>query len=322
LPRARMTRHLAVTALACLVVAAAGCGGKYDKPLEVDRQPRLGAYNYAGTYHGFEGAACLSVTGGNLFISYSDAGELRRYYSSGRLVEGVEFRGLVRPTVVGTGRRAIAIADSGADIMVRIYGLSGGDPLMSFSDPDWAEIGGLAVDDSGNVYVSDVKRDFVRCYDAAGDPRFETDLADSGFGIGHVRSPRGIYLNGGTLLIAEADPEKSQVQQIAIDSPQHGVPFSQEVPLISSFTDDDGNELAFLEPVAVATDGDGHVFVLDKGWGKIFRFTADGAADAVVNSPTSGGPETLDGPVAIGTYGEKVFCLDISTGIVHRWDAQ
>jgi outer membrane protein assembly factor BamB len=308
--------------MTCLLAAGAGCGGKYDKPLEVDREPRLGAYNYAGTYYGFEGAAGLSVTGGNLFVAYRDAGELKRYYSSGRLVEGVEFSGLTRPTVVGTGRRAIAIADVTDGPSVKVYGLSGGDPVLTFTDPDWAEIGGLAIDDSGNVYVSDVGRHFIRCYDTGGDPRFEIDLADSGFGIGHVLSPRGIHLNGGTLLIAESDPEKSQVQQILIDSPQQGVPFSAEIPFISSFTDDEGNEYGFLEPVAVATDGEGHVFVLDKGWGKIFRFTADGTSDAVVNAPTSGGPETLDGPVSIGTYNEKVFCLDTMTGIVHRWDAQ
>jgi outer membrane protein assembly factor BamB len=298
------------------------CGGKYDKPLEVDKEPRLGAYNYAGTYRGFDSATHLAVTGGNLFVSYEETGQIRRYYSTAAPLDAVKFRDLNRPTVVGKGRKVIAVADGSETITVKVYSISGGNPTLSFQDPDWQQIGGLAIDDSGNIYVSDMARNFVRSYDSSGNRRFEIDLADSGFGIGHVLSPRGIYFDGEALLIAEAHPEKSQIQRIRIDSPQEGILFSPEVPFISTFTDVDGNEIALTRPVAVATDAEGYIIVLDEGLGKIFRYTFEGISDAIVNSITSGGPDMLDAPVSVGTYKERVYCLERETGIIHRWDGQ
>ncbi|HEC83531.1 MAG TPA: hypothetical protein ENI46_03470, partial [Firmicutes bacterium] len=222
----------------------------------------------------------------------------------------------------GVGRREIAVADLEPSLAVKVYSLSGGDPLLTFSDPDWKMLGGLAIDDSGNVYVADTERNFVRSYDSKGKPRFTVDLADSGFGVGHVLSPHGIFLDDLGLLIAEADPEKPQVQRISIDEPQTAIWFSEQTPFITSFVDTVGNELNFMEPIDVSSDNDGHIFVLDRQLSKIMRFTADGSPDAIVNTIAAGGPDTLANPVAIGTYGKKIYCLDAGTGIVHRWDAQ
>jgi len=317
-----MRKAISVAGYTLVIVALSACGGKYDKPLEVERTPRTGAYNYAGEYHGFEGAVSMGVTGGNLYVAYRDAGEVVRYTSRGNPVRDVMFNGVNQPFLVGVGRREIAVADLEPSLAVKIYSLSGGDPLLTFGDPDWEMLGGLAIDDSGNVYVADTERNFVRSYDSKGKPRFTVDLADSGFGVGHVLSPHGIFLDDLGLLISEADPEKAQVQRISIDEPQTAIWFSEQTPFITSFIDTVGNELNFMEPIDVSSDNDGHIFVLDRQLSKIMRFTADGGPDAIVNTIGAGGPDTLANPVAIGTYGKKIYCLDAGTGIVHRWDAQ
>jgi hypothetical protein len=315
---------IAVAAM-CLLGLSTGCGGKYDKPTEAPGLPPTGAYNYIKPYSGFETASHLTVTGGNLFVTFSETAEVQRYFSTGGRVEGIEFEGLVQPTVIGKGRASVAIADASDGITVKVYGPSGGAPILTIDDPDWQRISGLAIDDDDNVYVADVVRHFVRAYGPNGNPRFEVDLADSGFGIGHVRSPMGIFIDGETLLIAEADPEKVSVQRVRIDAPGEGIPFSAEVPFITSFTDTAGNETVFEKPVGVATDSEGNIIVLDQSLGKIFRFTPDGKSSAVVNSSDIPGPEFLNMAVAIGTYrggADNVFCLETGTGIIHRWEAQ
>jgi hypothetical protein len=311
----------------------AGCGGKYDKPLELDRTIRMGEYIYVPAFRGFENSVALSITGGSLYVAYCDTsatpptGKVHAYYSNGARIPAnlvADFAGLTRPTAIGAGKRAIAVADAADPITVKIYGLSGGSPTLSFSDPEWKSISGLAVDDTGNIYVCDAEENFVRSYKPNGKRRFEVDLADSGFGIGHVLRPTGLTLDGETLLISEGHAEKAQVQRIRIDQPQTGIPFSTENPYISVFTDADGNETPLVKPVGVGAGKEGSIFILDQGLGKIFRFNADGTSVTVVNTAESDGPTDLTSAVSIDTYNlgasASVYVLEASKGVVHRWD--
>lgn len=311
----------------CLVALWMGCGGKYDKPLEVYKEMPTGAYNYADSLTGFISASYISMAGGNIFVTLG-TGEVGRYYSSGGRMVDVVFGGLDHSTSVGTSSYAVAVADSSDVLTVKVYSTEGGDPALVIQDPEWRNISGLAVDDDGSVYVADRVRNFVRSYDSQGNRRFEVDLADSGFGIGHVISPRGLCFDGEALLIAEADGEKAQVQKIAIDQPQTGIPFSSEVFFISTFTDEEGNDIDLIQPVAVDVDDQGRILVLDQALGKIFRFTEDGVPDAIVNDPEDEGegPDVLEGATSLGTFfsiqslRENVYCLETKRGVIHRWE--
>lgn len=311
-----------------------GCGGKYDKPLELSRVIRMGEYTYQPAYRGFDMAVGLAVTGGSLYVAYADTsaqpapGAVRAYFSGGSPVPGnlvKDFAGLTKPIAIGAGKRAIAVADLAGSLTVRVYGLSGGSPIVSFSDTAWVLISALAVDDSGNIYVADAAKNFVRSYKPNGKPRFEVDLADSGFGIGHVLRPTGLAIDNETLLISEGHPEKAQVQRIRIDRPQTGIPLSAESPFISAFMDPEGNETPLVEPVGVAAGQEGSIFILDKGLGRVFRFDSQGNSIAVVNSPASGGPEDVSNAVSVGSYNRpglsaSIYVLDPVKGLVHRWD--
>jgi len=300
-------------------MALAGCGGKYDKPLEVYKEYQAGAYNYGKPLTGFEFATHMAITGGHLFISYRDSSALVDYFASGVVNPGVEFEGLVRPTIVGEGLRAIAVVETADSLSVKVYRPGGGAPFLTFSDPDWVEIGGLAIDDDDNIYVSDVSKNFVRSYDTLGRPRFDIDLADSGFGIGHVMSPMGLCFDGEALLIAEADDEKAQVQKVSVDEPQQGIVFSETVPFISSFTDTAGNEVNLRRPVAVTTDALGNIYVLDAELGQTLRYTFDGEPDTPVKSSSIEDPDVLYDAIAVGTYRERVYVLERGTGTIHIW---
>jgi DNA-binding beta-propeller fold protein YncE len=316
-----------VLALLVAICLAAGCGGKFDKPLELDKSITMGEYKHQ-PYAGFENSAHLSITQGNLYVTYPSTGEVRAFFSIAtpippNLVKA--FTGLHRPTVIGAGHRRIAVLDEFEGLTVRIFGLSGGAPILSFTDPGWVSVSALAVDDSGNVYVADAARNFVRAYRPDGRPRFEVDLADSGFGIGHVMAPTGLDLDGETLLISEGHAEKMQVQRVRLDRPQAGIPFSATNPYLGTFTDADGNEVVFVRPVGVASGKDGSIFVLDQGLGKIFQFDAQGNSLAVVNSESSGGPPDVSDAASLDTYNPPdskmgIYILDSVKGVVHRWE--
>jgi len=314
-------KSIANAAALCLVLSLvlAGCGGKYDKPLEIYKVYQAGAYNYGAPLTGFYSGTHMAMTGGHFFMSYRDSSTLLDYFANGVLNSGVEFEGLISPTIVGEGLRAIAVVETADSLSVKVFRPGGGPPFLTFSDPDWREIGGLAIDDDDNVYVSDTEQNFVRAYDAAGMPRFDVDLADSGFGIGHVISPMGLCFDGEALLIAEADDDKAQVQRVSIHQAQQGIVFSETMPFLSSFTDSAGNEINLRRPVAVTTDANGNIYVLDAELGQIFRYTFDGESDTPVESSSIEDPDVLEDAVAIGTYRERVYAFERGTGTIHIW---
>jgi hypothetical protein len=317
-------RDLVIAAGVALLIMAMlpGCGGKYEMPTETFKDAFLGEYHYDDGYDWFQGATHMAMLYGHIYVTFSEEGAVRRYYGDGLPEKDIEFTGLERPFIVGVGAGGVAVGDSSNGITVKVYGLDGGAPILEFSDPEWKAIGGLATDVTGNIYVSDMVRNFVRSYNSRGNQRFGTDLADSGFGIGHVLSPRGLWVVDDTLFIAESDGEKNQVQKISTTEPQKGIMFSDDVPLLSSFTDINGDEWALSGPTAVTTDISGNVYVLDGHLGKLFRFTPKGVSDEMVNSSESGGPQALVTPVGIGEYKKRVYTLERIKGTVHRWDSR
>ena len=302
-----------------------GCGGKYDKPLETPGGtiPIQGSYTHIGRYEGFKDATDFSLSYGLLFVAFEDPGVVGVYFNTGRLNPGITFEGLGHPRVIGAGGKRVAVADY-STMRIKVYEWTGGDTLFTFRDPDWVEISAIALDDSANIYVADRARNLVRAYGRNGRPRFQVDLADSGYGIGHVLSPRGLYFDGEALLIAEAGGGKNQVQRIRVDEPQRGILFSETVPFLGSFTDSLDNTFPFVRPVDAAADGNGSVFVLDQGQPvpRIFKFDKNGRSVAFVNTLTEDAADTLFTPVCVETYLDDVYALDDSVGVIHRWELE
>jgi outer membrane protein assembly factor BamB len=318
-----MRKAIGIVLLAATGLAAAmlGCGGKIDPPGELYKEPRLSVYLYAGEYGHFDGASWLGVTGGRLYAAFPEAGAVRAYNSRAELASEVSFSGVERPFAIGIGTYEVAVADSADSVIVaRVYGISGGDPTRSIEDREWVGLGGLAIHEDGTLYVADTRRNFVRAYDLDGRLRFGQDLADSGFGLGHVLSPRGIFIEEDTLYIAEADAEKAQVQRISVTKPQTGIPFSPTRPFLRTFVDTLGIELPLISPVAVCVNVVGQIFVLDVGHGVIIEYNRDGTTAAIVTAPTSGGPFPVYDLNSMGPYSNRIYALEPKTGRVHRWD--
>jgi DNA-binding beta-propeller fold protein YncE len=320
-------RHLLVgfcgiVALATVLLPC-GCGQRIDAPeqQEFSREPPTpDSYTRIYVRYDFDDAADLELARGGLVYVNQGTG-LRTYYGSVEGGPSYEFEGLIDPAVLCQAPGdSIVIADRG-DTTVKIFGPWGGGPRTTFRDPDWVQFGGIAADDDGNIYVSDVKRNFVRAYYRDGTPRFEKDLADSGFGVGHVLEPRGLFFDGEGLLIA--DTGKGWVQKVSVDSAQVGIWW------LTGFLDVDeqGNvvQIPFDSPVDVAADASGFVYVADQGNQRIFKFTADSESFAVVNLDSRDIPgleppqEPPRGLRSITANASRVYALDDSVGTILVW---
>lgn len=330
-PSPKLQPHMLLVLLVLLMLllpaslgTLTGCGGKYDKPLETSFAPRLSIYIYTKGHSGFDGAGSFGMNDGWMFVAYPDSGRFNAYFATAKVIPFVSFAGFTSPVVVGVGGSEVAVADTAGGIAVKVYSTDGGDPVREITDKEWLETGGLTIDNGGNLYVSDTGRNFIRCYTPAGKVRFGEDLADSGFGIGHVLSPRGIFYceTDNLLYIAEAGPEKAQVQRIRTDQPQTGVPFSPVKPFLRNFIDTLDVEKQLVEPVAVAVNDSMRIFVLDAFYGWIIEFDEEGNTTAIVTAPSSGGPISLEDANSLGTYLNRVYALEPATDTIHRWDRE
>lgn len=314
-----MRRQL-VWALAGLVVGSGwggwvGCGQRIEAPRErpwTKQFPPPDSYVFDYERVGFEMAADLELTqGGLLYVASADG--VVPFYQTVVTGPGWPFDGLVDPVLVSEAPDgSIVVADWG-DTTVKVYEATGGAPSVAFRDSAWASFGGLAADDAGNIYVADTKRCFVRAYEPDGTPRFSHDVADSGYGLGHVLEPHGLFYDGEFLWIA--DTGKNWVQKVLPDSVQLGLAF------LDGFTyeDEEGNEIKvpFSSPVDVATDPDGYVYVADRGNRRICKFDHDLESFAIVNyDSTMGQPPALR---AIGVNSKRVFAKDDSLGSILVW---
>ncbi len=294
-----------------------GCGQRIDAPHEKPWNKELplpDAYSFNYERVGFDTAVDLELArGGVLYIASADG--VVPFYQDLLRGPGWVFEDIVDPVVVSEAPDgSILVADRG-EMNVKVYDSTGGTPKLSFSDPDWAVFGGLAGDEDGNIFVADVQRSFVRAYRPDGTPRFTEDMADSGYGLGHVLQPHGLYYDGQHLWIA--DTGKNWIQKVNPDSVQLGLRFLDGY----TYEDDTGNEikLPFSSPVDVATDSDGFVYVTDQGNKRIFKFTAgDLAPFTTVNYDTTiGQPPHLR---ATGVNDKFVYAIDDSLGSILVWE--
>ncbi|MCK4546346.1 MAG: hypothetical protein KAW17_02800 [Candidatus Eisenbacteria sp.] len=296
--------------------ALAGCGQRIDAPHEepwTKELPPPDSYVFKYERVGFDTATDLELARGGL-LYVADANGVTSYYQDAERSPGWTFENVIDPAVVCEAPNGQIIVADRADTTVKVYDPDGGSPVVSFRDEDWALFGGIAADDAGNIYVADRQRSFVRAYLPDGTPRFAEDMADSGFGLGHVLQPHGLFYDGEYLWIA--DTGKNWVQKVLPDSAQLGLAFLDGY----TYEDADGNEvkIPFSRPVDVATDSDGFLYVADQGNRRIFKFDRDLASFATVNyDSTIGQPPHLR---AIGVNETLVYAIDDSLGAILVWD--
>jgi hypothetical protein len=306
------TVSLLLALIAVLGASVLGCGNRTELPTETPGGiiPATGTYAVTQVWQGFEAASDLILTrGSQVFVAFPERGEVVGYFRTkvhptpnGIVIESE------RPTFLaeGAGRElVVADVDSTGCGLVRIIDLSVSPPteVASFCDTTWADIGGLAADDSSFVYVSDRERNLVRKYDRSG--RFVIELAIGGTGIGFVDSPGGLHWQPELLLLA--DTGKAWAQGI---NPREQEGFFR----LSKGAADQ----SFVEVSDVTGDEEENVYVADVALGAVFKYSPGDPEPKydlrVDENAVEGTPGHLTTPIAVSANATLAFVLDRDAG--------
>lgn len=209
-----------------------------------------------------DGSIYVADTGHDKIEVYSGTGGFLRSFGAGRLDEprDVALDDQGRAYVADTGNHRIA-AFSSSGTFVRFFGDEAGEGQL-------VEPVGLDVDASmfgSTVYVADAGNNLVASYTPSGDF----------IHLFGVPAPTDVVVgSGGRLYVADGGEERVDV-------------FSKEGERIDSFGE--GGEGELDEPVALAVDALGGIYVADRGKGRIFHFDGAGGFLAGAEAPAVAG---------------------------------
>ncbi len=302
------TRRLVTTALVVVVVLALACGHRTDLPHESGGGiiPASGTYIVKQIWTDFADADDIILTSGSqVFVSFPAAGQVVGYFSTGSTPRP---NGRVlqcnNPTSLAEGLdRTLIVADSDSlGEVVLIFDQATGEQVSAIRDTSWVEIGGVAADQDGHIYVSDRQLNLVRKYDGAGTPLL--DLADEGDGAGYVRAPDGLDWQPDRLLVV--DSGKQWIQALDTDDSNQALFFLMGVQ--SPFE-------SFGDLTDVAGDPDGNFYVVDLANATVLKYDDEYQFDQRVElNATAGMDGYLLEPVAVTASARLVYVLDRADG--------
>ena len=156
--------------------------------------------------------------------------------------------------------------EDGALALARIAGSADGRPIVS-PVLQVIELSGLAAGPCHELFIADTDNHRIVRLDSLCNVSFVLPGAGGGgSGPGQFKSPRGLLLAHDSLYVADSGNGRIQVFRLP----------SLELRTIW--------EGAFKEPVALASDSLGRIYVLDRGLNGIQRFSPAGAADVAYNT--------------------------------------
>jgi hypothetical protein len=272
--------------------------------------PASNTYRVKQVWQGFEGASDLILTSGSqVFVAFPDQGKVVGYFRTspqarpnGIVIEGE------RPTFLAEGvDRELVIVDfdsTGCGV-VRIFDLRSVTEVATFCDTTWAEVGGVAADDSAYVYISDREQNLVRKY--ARDGELVTALADEGSGLGYVQGPGGLEWKPDLLILA--DTGKGWVQGLDTRTPNTGLFFLNGA---------EGPLGPFVEITDVTGDDEGNLYVADSALGVVLKYAPGTIKPVFDQQVDQNAPEGSSGhltePIAISANATLAFVLDGDAG--------
>jgi DNA-binding beta-propeller fold protein YncE len=222
----------------------------------------------------------ITVDGaGNVYVSYLAGVPVCKLSSDGKFVLDFQIEPPVRGgnfSILG----GVAVDSSGGVYAVDSVGVdwgygipsikkfdSNGEFITMWGVPEGAEgkfkyPGFIAVDGSGNAYVTDYSSQCIHKLDAQG--KYIRSWGSKGTGDGQFDTPEGIAVDkSGNVYVC--DRQNSRIQK-----------FDSDGKFLTKWGKEGSGEGEFHFPAAVAVDKDGNVFVADSDNHRVQKFTAEG----------------------------------------------
>lgn len=266
---------------------------------EANHQLEAAIYNYR------EALAYLVTNRQMLATAVFRLGEC--YRKQGKLNEArMQYRRILRDfpdqtELCGASQQIVGNATNAPPVFVLSFGNSGPTPTNNLKFP-----GGVTVDASGNVYVSDTHNNRIQKFTARG--VFLSQWGESGTNAGCFDYPQCLTTDGGYVYVA--DTHNNRVQKFTADG--------SFVTQWGRFGKRSGQ---FNSPYGVAVDQAGNVYVADAHNDRIQKFTADGVFVSEFGESGTG-PGQLDQPksVALDRAG-NVYVADTGNKRIEKFTA-
>jgi len=181
------------------------------------------------------------------------------------------------------------------------------DSLPSFNSP-----AGVAVDATGNIYVADYGNNLIRKITPAGVVSTFAGSGNQGItdGAGTLASfdaPTGITADAsGNLFVADAG--NNLIRKITPAGVVSTVAGSDSTGSVNGT----GNAASFYDPLSVAVDGSGNLYVADAGNDEIRKITSGGTVTTFAANDTS---STANAPVGLAFNNPTGVTLDASGNV-------
>jgi hypothetical protein len=253
-------------------------------------------------------------------------------------------RGTCQADTTHNGDRS-QIYDYTATWRVRIYHITGGDTISTFTDTTFAVVHGVAADDQGNVYVAGLAvvldtlstdqrirtRKFAsRIYRYARGPRYPgvvpndvlmpgadwhrdtTWTVFDGTGTSSVQDPRGLQWTptyGGALLVADRANNKAKLIGTS----------AQDMGLVKMDGSETPTGTNFNSPENVAIDDGGDLYIVDRLNRRVLRYQGNGDFLVQVNTELNADGQEIQDPVAVGVNDSMAYVADVGRGQLIRY---
>ncbi len=178
---------------------------------------------------------------------------------------------------------------------------------------------GMAVDASGNLFVSDTSNNTIQFVTPTGSVGLlagssgQQGSADGSYGSALFRQPRGLALDKSENLYV-ADTGNSLIRKI---SPAGVVTTLAGSASVQGYIDATSSAAAFNSPQALAVDGSGNVYVADTGNSAIRRITPAGVVTTIAGSGFKG---SADGTANLAAFNQPSGIVLDSAGNLYVCD--
>jgi streptogramin lyase len=244
------------------------------------------AFGPALTIDGFNRPQSAAATNATVYVADTANNQVPYYSPSGAFQGNLSNPPSAPQDVAANGPLGLVVA-AGPSQVVRWLG---GIPLP-FSSPGTSH--GVAVDGTGNIYVSDTAARVIHRFNALGVPQ------GGDIGAGQLAQPQGLTTDGaGTIYVA--DPGNGRIVRFDSGGNVIGIWEMPTYTIVAGGQTINGR----IEPHDVAVDGSGRVFAPDAGTRSnlVAVFGPGGDLQQIFGSPESdpGNPCQLRGPWGLG----------------------